>query len=287
MLLSHTPNYFGFRYDNYGANPSSGSIGTSVIPGISNAEGSWTQVASSADIAHDVYSIMLNLHDGSVSTTAKNLLVDIGVDPAGGTSYSAIVSNITCTGPSQHNAVGSGLHFKFPYLIKAGSSVAVRAQTSHTSAGTVRAAMEFFGQPSRPEQLFVGRYSETIGTITNSSGVSFTPGNAADGSRVSLGTTAQPLCFWQLCVAIDSGGMAAQYTYVDLEWSTDATNFFPIKRLTVASTSTEQIGNMIPMNLMNEASFCPVPAGATLYVRGRCNTAPTSGYNAVAIGIGG
>jgi hypothetical protein len=31
----------------------------------------------------------------------------------------------------------------------------------------------------------------------------------------------------------------------------------------------------------------PVPAGVNIYIRGRCNGAPDTGYNATVIGIGG
>jgi hypothetical protein len=48
---------------------------------------------------------------------------------------------------------------------------------------------KFWGDPSNPECVPVGQYSETIGTISGSAGVVFTPGNAADGAWTSLGTT--------------------------------------------------------------------------------------------------
>lgn len=84
---------FNWTYDNWGANPAA-TIGTSVTPGASNAEGSWTQVASSANIAEDVYWIYFQIHTGATATAAKPQLLDIGVDPAGGTSYTAIISDM-------------------------------------------------------------------------------------------------------------------------------------------------------------------------------------------------
>lgn len=38
--------------------------------------------------------------------------------------------------------------------------------------------------------------------------------------------------------------------------------------------------------LMTEG-YCEVPAGATLYIRGSCSGSTVTGWNAVAVGIGG
>lgn len=177
-----------WTYDNFGATPAV-AYGTSVTPGASNAEGSWTQIASSANIAQDVRGFFLMVHTGNTNSQAKPHLLDIGVDPAGGTSYTAVISNIPCGA----GATDVGHPFFFPLYIKAGSSVAVRVQGANATAGTVRVAAKFYGHLSNPAAWKQGFFSETIGTVTNSNGTSFTPGNAADGSWVSLGTTANRL----------------------------------------------------------------------------------------------
>lgn len=177
-----------WMYDNFGATPAV-AYGTSVTPGASNAEGSWTQIASSANIAQDVRGFFLMIHTGSFNGEARPQLTDIGVDPAGGTSYTAVISNI----PSGNSATDVGHPFFFPLFIKAGSSVAVRGQTAAATARTFRAAAKFYGQLSDPRAWRQGFFSETIGTVTSSDGTSFTPGNAADGSWVSLGTTTNRL----------------------------------------------------------------------------------------------
>jgi hypothetical protein len=172
---------FLWSYSNETANPSvGGANGTVVTPGASNAEGAWTQVASAANIAQDVCWVYLQVSSGSTTTAIKNHLIDLGADSAGGTSYTACVSNMVC---GQSNAIGTathGIEFMFPMCISAGSSVAVRIQGSNATAGTVRVGVKFYGQPSRPEASPIAQFSETIGTITGSAGVAFTPGNAVD-----------------------------------------------------------------------------------------------------------
>jgi len=268
-------------YTNVGA--PSATPGTSITPGASNAEGSWTQVASSGNIADDVFWVRITVHGGSSSATAKNHLLDIGVDPAGGTSYTAVISNIVCG--SSGTLLQGGRVFVFPMFIKAGSSVAVRVQGSAGTAGTLTVSAWFMGTPSRPEMERVGRFSETVGTITNSNGVSFTPGDsAAEGSWTSLGTTSSDLWWWQVGVQIDNGGMTNGHIYqIDLAYG-DASNKIMI---------LENIWMLIPATteiiVSSEQYFAyrDVPAGSTIYIRGSCSGTASTGCNAVAIGIGG
>jgi hypothetical protein len=177
-----------------------------------------------------------------------------------------------------------GQRFFFPYYLKAGTAIAARAQCSQASI-TMRVAIRVIGQPSNPAAVPVGQFSETIGTITNSQGVSFTPGTSADGSWTSLGTTAKAMWWWQIAYSIANGTITAEQTHIELAHG-DGSNKHIIVKLTHAGTTAEVCADLMGGN-HSLSCFRPVPAGATLYVRGRCNGAPDTGYNAVAIGIGG
>lgn len=275
---------FGWTYDNWGTNPSA-SIGTSIVPGASNSEGSWTQIASSANIANDVYAFYLRIFAGATASSQKDQLFDIGVDPAGGTSYTAIISNLD-VGESPALTAAGAREFCFPFFIKAGSSVAVRCQGSNATAGTVRVAVRFYGRPSRPESMPIGQYSETLGSISGSAGQSFTPGNASDGSWADLGATTRDLWWWQLGYGISNGTITAEYTYIELAWG-DASNKNSIFKVMHGGTTSETCGLACQTGMQMWAAYQPVPAGANIYVRGRCNNAPDTGYHAVAVGIGG
>lgn len=286
MLMPQGLSRFNWTFDNFGTNPGA-TPGTSVTPGISNAEGSWTQLATSGNMAVDTFGFWLRVSDNAVATptTGKNFLIDIGVDPAGGTSYAAVISNLVVGSAGPITAAG-GHRFFFPLFIKAGSTVAARIQGSHGTGTASRVGVKFYGRPSNPAAVPVGSFSETIGTITNSNGVSFTPGNAADGSWTSLGTTAKAMWWWQLGYQIDNGTITAEYTYIDLAYG-DASNKHLILRKMHQGTTSEQTGAIVDTTDLAYEAFCPVPAGATMYVRGRCLNAPDTGYNAVAVGIGG
>lgn len=270
-----------FRYDNWGTNPTT-TQGTSVTPGASNAEGSWTQIASSANIAQEVAALHLRIAAGSTNAAAKPHLLDIGVDPAGGTSYTAVISNIVCGS----SPAGAAVEHFFPLRIPAGASVAVRIQGANATAGTVRVAARFYGQLSGRHRVPVGSFSETIGTITNSDGQSFTPGNAADGTWTSLGTTTNPMWWWQLCYQVNNATITVEGCFIDLAYG-DGTNYELIQRVYNLGDTSESCNRVSRNNLNWFEGYCPVPAGATLYVRGRCQNAPDTGYSAVAVGIGG
>lgn len=275
---------YTFTVDNWGTNPGS-TAGTSVTPGASNSEGSWTQIASAANIAQDCYWLYLQVHSGATSAAAKNHLLDIGIDPAGGTSYTAFVSNLQ-VGASPALTAAGAREFIFPIFIKAGSSVAVRIQGSNATAGTVRVMARFYGQPSRPEHVPVGTIAQTFGTITNSNGQSFTPGNAADGSWVDLGATSTPLWWFQVGYGIDNATITAEYTYLEVAWG-DGTNKHSMFKVMHGGTTGETAGLAAQTQMLACAAYNPVPAGVNIYIRGRCNNAPDTGYHATVIGIGG
>lgn len=282
-MLPKKINSFLWHFSNY-TTPSA-TPGTSVTPGASNAEGSWTQVATGANIAYDVYLVYIAVGGGNSTGAQKNHLLDIGVDPAGGTSYTAIINNIVC---GQSQAVTTGWdEFVFPIRIKSGSTVAVRVQGSNATAGTVRVVADFFGRPTNPEMVPCGSYSETIGTISSSNGTSITPGNAAEGTWTSLGTTTKDLWDWQIGVQVDNATITAQYTSVDLAYG-DATNKeIILEDVTYGFYGTAEIKatTLRGRSMIRRTRY--VPGGSTIYARARCSTAPATGYNITAIGIGG
>jgi len=279
MLAQIGINKFSFRYSNFTVSAN----GQSIVPGASNVEGSPTQVASAANISQDIYYIILQVSGGNTSAAQKDHLLDILVDPAGGTTYvpAHFPQNIVCG--SSHNAGNGGRWYAFPVMIKAGSSVAVQIQGSNATAGTVAVGVWFYGQPSHPELIRVGQYSETIGTITDSGGVVFTPGNSgADGSWVSLGTTTRALWHWQLCVQISNAGTSARTYLFDLAYG-DATNkTMIIEDFEAYVSSGETLVTSLAKN-----PLCDVPAGGEIWVRGTCSGNTDTGWNAVAVGIGG
>lgn len=274
-----------WTYDNWGTNPGS-AIGTSVTPGASNTLGSWTQLASAANIAENVYGLYFQVHSGSTTTQSKQQLLDIGIDPAGGTSYTAVISDMVIGNSPTLVQAGNIEHF-FPLYIPAGASVAARVRGSNATAGTVRVAARFYGMRSAPEMMRFGSFTETLGADTaNSRGTAFTPGNAADGSWVDLGAISKPMWWWQMGHQIDNATITGEYVYIDVAYG-DASNKTTIFRVMHGGTTAETNGYAAQTQMLPIAAYCPVAAGEHIYIRGRCNNVPDTGYNATVTGLGG
>lgn len=254
--------------------------GVAVTPG-SGSKGSYVQLASGANLAFDCYEILLWVFAGNTSTGIRDILIDIGLDPAGGTTYvqTGGINNIFV--PQDSNAVEGGRWFWFPLFIKAGTSVGVRAQANSTS--TVRVMARFYGKPTHPENLAVGQYSETIG-VSGNGGTPFTCGNsAAWGSWTSLGTTTRPCWYWELCYGHNVGTTTAQMYFAELGYG-DGT---AAGTVTIISCKPQHNpGTAEKSGSPSMGGYWEVPAGGTLYVRGSASgTAETT--EAVAVGIGG
>ena len=281
-MLAVPVNSFRFQYHNFGATPAT-TPGTSIIPGASDVEGDWTEIAGDANITQDILYIILWVHSGATAAQDKSHLLDVGWDVAGGTDYVEKISNIIC-GQSTSPAPSNGIYIHFPCYIPAGSSIAVRVQGANATAETVFVVARFFGQPTRTEAWRTAQHFETIGTITNSQGVSFTPGNSgADGTWVSLGTTIRSLWWWQLCIQCSNNSVSSLAYQFDLAYGDSSNKHFVVQNLYARLTTSEQIG----WNHLMVSSICEVPAGAELWVRGTCSGTASTGWNAVAIGAGG
>ena len=281
MSLSGKLSRTNWYVDNWGTNPSS-VPGTSVTPGASDSWGSWTTLLSA--LANQAYCLQIDIRDGNTSGEAKPQVMEIGADPNGGTSFTAIAGPFPMGASGGLNGVG-GHHFVLPIRIPSGASIGCRIKGSHATAGTVGIMAKASGKPSGPHNIPVGAYMEVVGTITNSVGVSFTPGNAADGSWVDLGATSKHLWWWQIAYQINNVPITAEQTYIAISHG-DASNKEIICRLMHMGTTAEAVGGPL-RDLSPWAFYCPVPAGEHIYIWARCVNAPDTGYNGAAIGVGG
>ena len=280
LALPHT-NSWGFIYTNQAGG--STTPGTSITPGASGVEGSFTEFGPDASLTSETSYLVITLSGGGANANSKQHLLDIAYDAAGGTTYDQfIVQDLAC-GASGTFGVGSGPRsFHFPCRIPAGAAVAARLQGSNATAGTVLLLAYFYGKPSRPELWRPSAYSETLGYSSGTLGASFTPGNSgAFGSWVSLGTTAKKHFWAQLGVQVDNGTISSQATRCQLAVG-DGSNKHVI------------IDTMIETN-SSETTFSPlqtpctweIPAGAELWVRGNCSGTAATGYNATVALFGG
>lgn len=281
-LLTNARSGFLQRYTNQ-SGPST-TPGTSVTPGASGSEGSATVIATSGNITFNVYGIYLWITGGSSTGVSKMHLLDIGFDPAGGTSYTWVVNNLQ-VGMSGSAAQG-GIDMYVPFFIPAGSQVAVRIQGSQATAGTVRVAAIFYGKPSHPETTQRMTKSETIGTVTSSRGVVVTPGaSAAEGSWTSIAASTFRYRYVLPTMQIDDGTMTAHQIYFDIAYG-DGTNFVIVaENINAAVVSTAE-AVYVALASSQRDFWCDAPSGATWYIRASVSQATAeSNYSFLVTGF--
>jgi len=266
--------------NNFGSSPSS-TPGTSVAASTSaNTKGSWTAVLSA--LASKGYGIYVRLSDAASSSEDRQHLVDIGVDPAGGTSYSVVIPDLN---GGNVPAIANGcVEYYFPIEIPAGATVAARTQHQAAAARTIRVGVQVDLRPTVPWAWPSGAIVERIGAVTNSRGVSFTPGNATDGSWVSLGTLTYATRWVQLGYALSASVANAERTYVDLGAGPTGSQRVLMRGIYAGQSGPITMHRMAH-NLLWSRACVRLPAGTELWVRGHCENAPDTTYNALAYAL--
>ena len=277
-------NRFLGRYTNT-ANPVNGTgIGTVVTSGGSiDAQGTAVELISGANASADIWEVCVSVYRGNTSGADSSLLLELLIDPAGGTSYSTWIPEYPVGNADGANS--PGLQMWFPRFAPAGSSIAARTRGLVAST-TCEVRIEAFMKPTRPEMLLRGTYAEQIGTRTNSRGVTIgTIGvTGSEGTWVSLGTTAKALHWIGLAVNFHDSVIQSGFHWFDLAYG-DATNKNIIAQNIPLHGSTTEIlyRQLIP----DDFHFCHIPASTNIYVRGSTHLASADVCNALAVGIGG
>ena len=100
------------------------AYGSVITPGL-NTMGSWVQLLTGAQMANDAYGILININNSSTSATTRNILLDVGVDNAGGTSYTVKIPYLMGGHASPYNIGSGGIWYYFPLFIPKSSGVPV------------------------------------------------------------------------------------------------------------------------------------------------------------------
>lgn len=269
---------FGWSVSNHTTRPAA-AMGTAVTPG-NNAMGSYTQLL--AGLANDAYGVLININSNNVSAAARDTLINIGIDEAGGSSYAVKIPYLLGSCASQMDVLG-GIWYYFPLFVRAGSTIAAQASVNNATVGTLRVWSTFFGRPRNPAACKVGSYVEAIGAVSASSrGTLITPGTTADGAWTSLGATTKANWWWQTGMGVNDSTMSALLYALDL--AVGSSGEMPLITDQIwRSDATERHSNT-PLLAGCERY---VPAGTTLYSRLQCSGTADSNTSVIAYGLGG
>lgn len=274
---------YGWSFSSTGTTRIAAAWGTSVTPG-NNTKGAYAQVLTGANVSKDVFGLLVNINSNAVSTAARDAIVDIGVDPAGGSAYNVLIPDLlgSCAAPAI-GAFGSGITYFFPIWIKAGSSVAARASVNNATVGTLRVRCRVLGAPKDKRSILVGTKCLAYGiTAASSAGTAITPGTTSEGAWTSVGTVAagdEPW-FWQWGLGINNATITAVGYTADLGIG-DGTNKVIVGEERVYQGTT---GEAWYDNGVSEGRFAS-QAGDGVYMRVQCSGTSAAGISAAAYGV--
>lgn len=272
MLIVPRANVFGFSFDSRTDRPST-TDGTSTTPG-NNTKGSYSSaIISGANMAADAWWVDVWVGSGAGSAAARDTLVDIGMDPAGGTSYSVIIPDLVAPSSAPYATFG-GIHYGFPLHIPAGASIAARSSVNNATGGTPRVAVRVLGRPCCPELLWKGQQVDAIGIVSASSrGTTITSGTTSDGTFTSLGTSpARQARYVEVGMSINNAAMAALGYHLDVGWGVSTGDTVIAQDVLVSTTAAEQVSKP-----WMQGAFCLVPPSSNIYGRMQCSGTADTG----------
>ena len=282
-MLNTLPNEWGLVIESVadGTRPA-GTLGTSITPG-NNAYGSYTQVLTAT--SDETFLMRITLASFATTSAARDALVTIGIDPAGGSSYTDFIADLYAScAPSHYSTAAGPTTYEFPLRIPAGATLAAKASVNNATVGTGRVLITLFGRPSRPELVKAGSFVQTFGsTPASSSGTAITPGTTAEGAWTQLGSALTvPLWYWEWGLGINNATMIGNNHFVDVGIG-DASN----KKIVIPNGLAGETAN----ETLGKATVGRVGLGAIgdiVYARAQTGpNTPSTGMSAIAYGVGG
>lgn len=235
----------------------------STPAGSAHTKGNWTDLVT---VTQDCYWIEIVLHNG-IAGGGQNYMLDIGIDAAGGTSYSVIIPNLL-TGEPQSVPNGGGSKWAFPIRIPAGAQIGARMQYTLGSANNIYVYVRAYGAPSHPHLITFGSVVEAIGVNTGTTaGVSITSGTASEGSWTSLGTTTNRGIFVQSGWGCTDNTAAAVIYHLDVAADNNGTTPKIIQSDSLVRSTATELHSLFNCPL----GWSEIKAGTTIYGRAQCS----------------
>lgn len=261
------------------------NFGATITPA-QNAFGSWATVLASGSVTADVYMIDININTIGVSAQGTDSLTEIGVDPAGGTSFTTLIPTLLTSYASAYlaNNVCGGINYRFRVKIKSGSTIGARGAINNATVGTQRVSVTLYCLPKGPVKA--GSYVVAYGADTSAScGTAVTAGTTSVGTYTQLGSAIADGPKWDWCVAMfpknnnNMGGTNGLHCDLALGGST-SNNRRIITNQTVQGTASEVQSATI------KAAYSIGAPGDLVYTRGWSFDAVTA-MSAIAYAVGG
>lgn len=277
------PNYAGALCANtssWGTARLSNTMGTSVTPG-TGGYGSYAAVGSALTSA--AYGVRVIVHSNYTNGAIRETLLNVGYDPAGGTSYSVLIPDLQCGSAGVIVGAAAGpIEYVFPLYIPSGATLAVAAYGDVATA--FYAGVQVFQAPISPESIKCGTFVKSIG-VSGTGGAAVTAGTSSEGAWTSIGTTTAPMWYWQVGWGGDAAGaMNPNGVAIDVAVGDGSNYEIIIQENYRQGDTTERFAMMGSQALLGY--YHPVPSGSTIYARAQVSTALDANTTAIVYGVG-
>ena len=263
------------------------NFGTSITPGTGAVYGAYSQVGN--DLTQDCYGLLINVNNAFTGGTFRQIAIQIGVDYAGGTTWTTIAQDIMVSQANNY-AGGGGVWLYFPLYIPAGAAVAIAGRSS--VATTFGVNIRYMTAPPNPTMVKRGSFIESLGITLGTgtvTGTSVTPGTTAEDAWTLIGTTTKRCWHWQFSCQHSDTTMTALNYHVDIATGDTTTVGDPKDIITsdayVRTTGTETFENSPLVTGVEKV----VPAGKTIWARVQNSGANENAgtFQVVVYGTGG
>jgi hypothetical protein len=273
-------NSWNFVLSNVAATRPAAGWGTVVTPGTAPTKGAWAQVLTGANKNTETFGILIHINNAATSAATRNYHVDVGIDAAGGTSYTVVIPDLL--GGHAAPATIGGIFYYFPLYIPSGASVAVRAAGNVTT--TFNVGVTVFGKPRRPDSVMAGQKVVAFGaTAATATGTAVTAGTTAEGAYVQLGTaTTFPIWWWQCGMTCVDTTMTANAHAIDVATGDAANKDIVLQDVLSTFTAAEQITTLPAVF----PGFDRTATGQLVYGRVQCSGTADTALSMMAYGLG-
>lgn len=279
MMRCEAVNEWGtiFQSTADGTIPSTTSFGTSITPGV-NTYGTYATLISGAALTRDVYMIDIFVGGVFATATARTALAALGLDPAGGTTFTKVADLLVGNAGSVQSR---GMVFRFPLFIKAGTSIGMAGSYSTATVPAFSAKVICYADPSNVENVNVGTYIEQLGVVTaTSTGTAITPGSASEGAWTDLGSPTKPCFWWDYGWACLNNTISLANCDVDLGIG-DATN----KKIAIANAYM-LVNTNEDVYKHQAGNWGKATTSDHIYVRMQQSVTPVAAHVVAAYGVG-
>ena len=227
-----------------------------------NPKGAWVELLAATTF--DAFMVYVKCFDPRITATDTSLLVDIGFDPAGGTTYGVLISNVLMGFGSGDTSVHQD--FAIPAYIPTGSTVAARIQ-SVISSETCFVAIAIGGGIPTDNPFPATGLVVTYGAATaDSGGTALVDADAnVESAWVELtGATTHPHRGVAISLQGNTDTMSTGRFLLDIASGAAASEVVISENIYITTGGGEIVGNKFPPNYIHAVR---IPEGTRLAVR--------------------